>query len=185
MPDLELIAHPSTPCPYVQSITVSVDAVSADLLVLCYEVEGNIDELALPPQTRSQRADGLWKNTCFEAFLRSPDVNEYLELNFSPSSEWAVYRFDAYRQGMAAIEAEPPPRIVCRRHGDALIADVDVHLSALAAPYRDGLDLALSTIVRDRHGATSYWALAHPPGKPDFHHADGFVVRVRAAGDSQ
>lgn len=185
MAPLELIPHPSTPCPGVQRLTVAVDRVSADLLVLCYEVEGDLDELVLPPQARSQRADGLWQNTCFEAFLRASAAPAYVELNLSPSSEWAVYAFDSYRQGMTAIEADPPPRIVCRRHSDRLVADVDVHLGALDERYRGELDAALSAVLKNRHGATSYWALAHPAGKPDFHHADGFALRVSAAGDSQ
>jgi hypothetical protein len=184
MPERSLIPHPTTPCPFVRGVTVSVDAVSSDLLVICYEVDGDIDELALPAQARSQHADELWKATCFEAFLRPPGAAAYVELNFSPSSEWAVYRFDAYRQGMTAVEAEPPPRIVCRRREDSLIADVDVHLGALGAPYQRDLEVAASTVLKDRHGNVSYWALAHPPGKPDFHHADGFALRVAAAGDS-
>jgi hypothetical protein len=25
----------------------------------------------------------------------------------------------------------------------------------------------------------SYWSLEHPPGKPDFHHPDGFTMELR------
>jgi hypothetical protein len=28
---------------------------------------------------------------------------------------------------------------------------------------------------------TSYWALVHPPGKADFHHADSFAVEFSKA----
>jgi hypothetical protein len=31
-------------------------------------------------------------------------------------------------------------------------------------------------VIEDQSGGVSYWALAHPPGKPDFHHADGFAL---------
>jgi hypothetical protein len=27
-------------------------------------------------------------------------------------------------------------------------------------------------------GALSYWALRHPPGKPDFHHPAGFALEL-------
>jgi hypothetical protein len=181
MPEHVLIPHPTTPCPAVRGLTASADRVSQDLLVIRYEVEGDVDELLLPAQARSQRADELWKSTCFEAFLRAPGAEAYVELNFSPSSEWAVYRFDGYRRGMTALDAEPPPRIVCRRRESTLAADVDVHLQALGDGYRGDLDIALSAVLKDRHGVISYWALAHPPGKPDFHHADGVVVHVAAA----
>jgi hypothetical protein len=39
------------------------------------------------------------------------------------------------------------------------------------APWR----LGLSALIEDTSGCKSYWALAHPPGKPDFHHADCFA----------
>ena len=40
------------------------------------------------------------------------------------------------------------------------------------------LRLALSAVVEADDGTLSYWALRHPPGRPDFHHADGFVLRL-------
>ncbi len=41
-----------------------------------------------------------------------------------------------------------------------------------------GLKLALSAVVEDDSGTLSYWALKHAPGKPDFHHSDGFVLEL-------
>jgi hypothetical protein len=38
--------------------------------------------------------------------------------------------------------------------------------------------LGLSAIIEEASGRRSYWALAHPPGKPDFHHPDSFALRV-------
>ena len=38
--------------------------------------------------------------------------------------------------------------------------------------------LALAAVVEETSGALSYWALRHPPGAPDFHHADGFVLAL-------
>jgi hypothetical protein len=33
-------------------------------------------------------------------------------------------------------------------------------------------------VIEDIGGGRSYWALAHPAGKPDFHHADGFTIEL-------
>ena len=41
--------------------------------------------------------------------------------------------------------------------------------------------LGLSAVIEEADGTKSYWALAHPPGSPDFHHADCFVVELPAA----
>jgi len=48
---------------------------------------------------------------------------------------------------------------------------------AVAEPWHVGL----STIVEENNGRISYWALAHPPGKPDFHHPDCFRLELPAA----
>jgi hypothetical protein len=35
--------------------------------------------------------------------------------------------------------------------------------------------LGLSVMIEERGGRKSYWALAHPSGKADFHHPDCFA----------
>jgi hypothetical protein len=40
------------------------------------------------------------------------------------------------------------------------------------------LQLALSAVVEDEQGLLSYWALKHPPGRPDFHHPDAFALEL-------
>ena len=35
---------------------------------------------------------------------------------------------------------------------------------------------SLSAVIETTDGAMSYWALAHPSAKPDFHHPDSFVL---------
>jgi hypothetical protein len=40
------------------------------------------------------------------------------------------------------------------------------------------LRLALAAVIEERRGRLSYWGLAHPPGKPDFHHPENFLVRL-------
>lgn len=181
-----LLCHPSTPDEIVTGITVEVDSLTTDLLVLDYRIRGDIDRLQLPAQAPSKFQDLLWQHTCFEAFIGFTDSDAYFEFNFSPSSQWAVYRFENYRQGVTSIAPLPAPRVIVRRHGDELEADVDIHLGAipgLTAEEIKGreLRLAISAVMKNDQGRICYWALAHPPGKPDFHHRDGFALRL--AGD--
>ena len=181
MQALPLVCHPATPCSYVSAVTARVDRLSEDLLILYYQIEGDIDQLQLPPQRRSAHTDGLWQHTCFEAFVRPDGARDYVEFNFSPSSEWAVYRFDDHRRGMAAIEPQQAPKIICRRREQRLEADIDVHLSGLM-PQTD-LYLALAVVLEDQQGTLCYWALNHPPGNADFHHDAGFTLRLARGGD--
>ena len=41
-----------------------------------------------------------------------------------------------------------------------------------------GLRLGLTAVIEDRAQGLSYWALQHVAEKPDFHHADSFVVAL-------
>ncbi len=183
MEALPLICHAATPCTYVSAVTARVDRLSEDLLILYYQIAGDIDQLQLPPQRRSAHTDGLWQHTCFEAFVRANGARNYVELNFSPSSEWAVYGFDDYRRGMTAVEPQHAPKIICRRREDRLDADIDVHLSGLV-PQPD-LQLALAVVLEDQQGRISYWALKHPPGNADFHHDAGFALQLPGTGDEE
>jgi hypothetical protein len=39
-----------------------------------------------------------------------------------------------------------------------------------------GWRIGLAAVIEETHGHKSYWALAHPPGKADFHHSDSFAL---------
>lgn len=43
--------------------------------------------------------------------------------------------------------------------------------------------VGLSAVIEAKDGSLSHWALAHPPGAADFHHADCFVLELPPAGE--
>jgi hypothetical protein len=88
----------------------------------------------------------------------------------SPSTEWAGYRFTGYRKGMRAA-AFPPPRVEVEIAPDRLELRVALQLNS---PGRRRV--ALSAVIEETGGNKSYWALAHSPGAPDFHHPDCFTL---------
>jgi hypothetical protein len=123
----------------------------------------------------------LYEHTCFEAFIASRG-EEYRELNFSPSTEWATYSFKGYRADMKSLELPSPPRIEVSQSGSQLIVEARIGTHGLLpaswlAPDA-ALRIALSAVIEDDSGALSYWALKHAPHKPDFHHAAGFILEV-------
>ena len=99
----------------------------------------------------------------------------YHEFNFSPSREWAACAFRGYRDG-GELEVAVAPGIVVRRTGHRLELGAGVRPDCL--PPGRSLRLGLSAVVEDTGGVLSYWALRHPPGKPDFHHADAFALQL-------
>ena len=169
---LALALHPDCRCDAVSSIDVEVTQPTPGMLALDYVVTGAIGDLLLPSVTAPARADELWQRSCFEAFLRVPSDEAYQELNFSPSTQWAVYRFSGYRSGMRDAEV-PSPRIETRSSANSF----EMHV-ALAQIPAFPLRLALSAVIEETNGRKSYWALAHPAGKPDFHHPDSFVCEL-------
>jgi hypothetical protein len=178
MTALQLIPHPSTPCDFIHALRVQAKP-SGDSLRLTYVVSGDVQRLTVPESRPSAHVDGLWRTTCFEIFLRPHGAQAYQEFNFSPSGEWAAYSFTGYRQGMSALAQPQPPRIDCVRTAQGLEVDVQFQSPLLAE--RD-LRAALTAVLQDSDGRISYWALAHPPAKPDFHDAAGFVAEGLGVG---
>ena len=62
------------------------------------------------------------------------------------------------------------------RPGDRLGLEAEISRDFL--PPGNSLRLGLSAVVEDADGGLSYWALRHPPGKPDFHHTDAFALQL-------
>jgi hypothetical protein len=170
--------HPKSRCATVTRIDVDVSRPEPGALVLHYAVTGKIRGLSMPPITPASRADGLWQHTCFEAFIRPAFGSAYYELNFAPSTQWAAYRFDGYRAGMRVADVRAPA-IETRQSAEQFELHAAMKLADLQgnAFWR----LGLSAVIEEADGNKSYWALAHPPGKPDFHHSDCFALELPGA----
>lgn len=168
--------HPTTPCAALARCTVALTRTHDGDLRLRYALLGPVDRLRVPPPRVPAAADGLWAHTCCEAFVGSPGSAAYREFNFSPSGQWAIYDFSAYRRRAATPAGLPAPRIALRRTADALVLDVLV--AAAALPDGRPLSLGLSAVVESADGALSYWALRHPAERPDFHHRDAFTLTL-------
>jgi hypothetical protein len=175
-PFVSLLPHPDVPCKGVRCVAACVELLGPESLRFQYVLEADPLLVRIPPPvTDPGRADKLWTHTCFEAFVGVPGSHQYLELNFSPSGQWAAYRFDSYRQGMApALDAAP--RLAVRRSEERLELQAEVRVGG--RQLGGGVRIALSTVVEDREGGLSYWALRHPPGRPDFHHPESFSLTL-------
>jgi hypothetical protein len=178
----ELTAHPWTPNDAVRSLVAQLRTEEPDILVFQYSLVADLSRVRVPVSGTGGRTDGLWKHTCFEAFVALVDAPDYQEFNFSPSLDWAIYQFRSYREGMSPAEIERAPEISVRRRADGLELQSAVHFGHLSR-MRDArhLRIGLAAVIEDENGRLSYWGLQHPPGKPDFHHSDGFALKVALA----
>ncbi len=177
-----LILHPDSSCRAVGGIEVEAARPRPWTLVLTYAVSGHMGGLKLPAAGAPERADDLWRHTCFEAFIAAPSGAGYTEFNFAPSRQWAAYAFTGYRAGKAEARDLPAPDIEVSASPSGLTLKATLELGSMpglrpGAPWR----LAFSAVIEEALGRISYWALAHPPGRADFHHPSGFIHTLRAA----
>jgi hypothetical protein len=173
---LALRHHPDSLSVAATHIGVDIARPHAGSLVLCYFVTGNISGVRLPPIAPSVRAEELWQRTCFEAFVGCEASDVYYEFNFAPSTKWATYQFDGYRSGMCEASGVSAPTIAVKTSSSLFRLQASLELGQLSAlPHDVHWRLGLCALIEETSGHKSYWALAHPPGKPDFHHPDCFA----------
>jgi hypothetical protein len=149
---------------------------SRDGLRVSYLLRGDLARVVIPPAAaRPSRRGRLWESTCFELFLAPGGGPAYWELNVSPSGDWNLYRFAAYREGM---EEDPgvrqlPTAVEREEKGLGLRVSVpDV------APLHGCARIGVSAVLEQAGGDSSYWALRHVGPEPDFHHPDCFLIEV-------
>jgi hypothetical protein len=174
-----LRCHPDTPCDMVDSIDVRLQLHDQRKLLLTYLVCGAIEQLRIPPLAEPTRADGLWRHTCFEAFVAQKNKPEYFEFNFVPSGDWAAYAFRAYRDRAMSEVPEMNPAIAVQRAARELVLHATIRLDRL--PLNSAtctLRIGLAAVIENKDDAISYWALRHAVGKPDFHRLDDFLLDI-------
>ena len=175
--------HANSRCFTGAKIEVGVARSRTDCLALSYIVTGTIRDVCISPVMASTRSDDLWEHTCFETFVRASSGAEYYEFNFAPSTQWAAYRFSSYRTGRCDAIEISAPEIEVQSSPDRYTLRASLKLDCLSALPRNSMwQLGLSALIEEMSGRKSYWALAHPPGKPDFHHADGFIHEFSPVG---
>jgi hypothetical protein len=172
-----LTLHPNLRCEAVTAIEAEA-ARNGSGLDVRYVLRGELDAVALPAIAAPERIDGLWRHSCFEAFVSAPD-GRYVEFNLAPSTQWAAYRFDGYREGMRPAEVTARCIEVLRAPDRfELSAHLDLHGCELGdLDWRVGL----TAVVEEADHRLSYWALEHPLGRPDFHTRDCFALELPAS----
>lgn len=182
-----LDAHPAHPCPVPLRLSVSLAPrlhAGAPGIGLRYVLAGDCVRVRMPaPVSGPGPADGLWQHTCFEAFVALEGAAAYREFNFSPSGQWAAYRFSQERVRDLPAEqqagpARPAMDITTLRRRWTL--DVHLPLDTLPGDAGDVRCWGLSAVIETTDGHLSHWALHHPAPRPDFHHPAGRTLRLPA-----
>jgi hypothetical protein len=157
-----LMLHVACDLGPIRAVTAQIHATS-DGCEAEFRLDGNIGRVVVPEVGPSQRTDNLWQTTCFEIFWQPIGGTYYREFNLSPSGRWAAYDFDGFREGMrdAPVDAIA---VSCSHTESELVLKARI-AADLPAPAQ----VALNAIVDHGDGNLQFWALAFPPGKPEFH----------------
>jgi hypothetical protein len=176
-----LTRHAASASRAVSAVTADIEWIAHEAIQLRYAIHGDLASIRVPDPGNARRADGLWRTTCCEAFLRPCGGPAYFELNFAPSGAWAIYRFDGYRAGMQSVDIHVPPRMEVHRNSRRLELDVLVPIAGWleAAPSPDTV-VGLAVVVEETGSLHSFWALHHPGERPDFHDARSFAATLRS-----
>src|SRR5258708_27614443 len=150
--------HPDSRCTAATRIDVDIARPRPADLLLRYVVTGTIADLRLPRAAACARTGELWQHTCFEAFLRTSPGAAYYEFNLAPSTQWAAYRFGAYRDQMRIAQEVGAPRIDVQSSGEFYELKAALALEEMAdLPSEAVWRLGLSAVIEEISGRKSYW----------------------------
>jgi hypothetical protein len=127
------------------------------------------------PATSPTRCDNLWQETCFEFFLSPQGSQAYWEFNLSPSGNWNIYHLDSYRQGLRAENGFTDLPFSAKHSAHQFLLNIQIDLSPLA-PFKQAIDMGITTVIKTKRGEMTYWALKHCGTKPDFHLRESFIL---------
>lgn len=177
MQTYELTPHPTFAPAQVRSISVRWMEMPDKRLMLRYRLDG-CERLVVPAYRGNGRGEDLWKTTCFELFLYD-GAGRYREYNFSPSGRWAAYAFSGYRNVESDLTPRQTPDIKHEIGSSVFVQTVFVDRRELEGAQ----SAALAAVIEESDGRLSYWAMAHPGLKPDFHDPACFRIPLAPAGE--
>ncbi len=166
----------ASPVPDI-SITGDISRLS-NKLAISYQLSGPMTEIMIPALTHMPvRENELFKDTCFEFFLKPVNLGQYWEFNLSPSGHWNVYHFQSYRKGMREEPVFKMLPLRIKNRVGALELALELNLDIIV-PAEQSLKTAVSAVIRLIDGRLFYWALTHAGPAPDFHRAESFMIEL-------
>lgn len=142
-------------------------------LKLDYEIIGNLSQYNFPKPTKQQRANELWRDTCFELFIANTSQESYHEMNISPSIQWNCYHFNAYKEDMKESTLILAPTIKTTQNDQSYKLSVETTIQEEF--FHEILEINLAVILLDTDNTRHFYTLKKRDGVPDFHDREGFL----------
>ncbi len=150
-------------------------------LFLSFSIKKGLPLIDLGSSTpNKERLVKLWEKTCFEFFLKN-EHGEYVEFNFSPNFEWNCFYFPKKGDPLKEWELMSRPNTEILLSLDHYFIVVELRKELFPPGFFDQkteLKAGMTSVIKDKKGALSYWALTHSDSRPNFHHFDSFTMKV-------
>ncbi len=165
--------------PINKSLRLNVELqIEDNCLTLTYDLYDPENLILIPyPESPTTRVIGLWESTCFELFIREKREDHYFEFNFSFKEKWNCFYFPKPNAHLTEWPTDLLPSI-SRLTPHQLEVNIPLSIFKKGFWQPGRMQLGISAVLEDLQGDLSYWALAHPDNKPNFHHFDSFLINL-------
>jgi hypothetical protein len=160
---------PFVACSIKVQSEVRVD--SNGILNVSYLISDPNHEALWPkPEILPHFEEGLWEQSCCELFLGVKDDPRYLEFNFAPNLNWAVFAFNGPRLRVGTYKLAPPIGHFfskpCELQVKINLLECELLGWALLSGKR--LEINICAILATQSNQKHYFAIKNDT-KPDFH----------------
>lgn len=141
-----------------------------DSIFISYKVQGALESLDLGTGVpKHARQIKLWEKTCFELFIKD-ETNSYIEFNFSPDFEWNCFYFEKKGDPLLEFKKMEQVKFDILFSNDVVHIVLELQKRMFPDQFFEGkLAAGISSVIKEKTGNLSYWALSHHDIKPNFH----------------
>ena len=148
---------------------------------ISYKLQGALSCLDLGSgQPHHARVMKLWEKSCFELFIKNAD-NNYIEFNFSPEFEFNCFYFVSAGDKLVEYSRMDSVKIDILLSLDVfhLIAELDKKkFPESFFLNKTDLKAGITSVIKEKSGNLSYWALSHQDTRPNFHDFKSFAATL-------
>lgn len=148
-----------------------------DSLFISYKVQGELSQLDLGAgHPHHARVIKLWEKSCFELFIKNLD-GSYMEFNFSPEFEWNAFYFEKKGDALKEYALMDAVKMDVLLSLDVFHLIVEIDKRKFPKNFfEQKLEVGITSVIKNKKAALSYWALSHADTRPNFHDFRSFVT---------
>ena len=160
---------------------VSIDSelnITKESVFISYKLQGLLNTIDMGVGVpKHARVIKLWEKTCFELFIKD-DQDSYLEFNFSPDFEWNCFYFEKKGDKLTEYKKMELVKFDILFSNEVVHIIVELQKKMFPDHFFEGkLAAGITSVLKEKNGNLSYWALSHNDTRPNFHHFDSFKYK--------